>query len=75
MRRKRSSDILMAMLTTAGSRKPAADVQCGSLMHIQARMGHLSLDTIERMVHTPEYGIKIADHTRTACSSILLEEG
>uniref|UniRef100_A0AAV1TD71 Integrase catalytic domain-containing protein n=1 Tax=Peronospora matthiolae TaxID=2874970 RepID=A0AAV1TD71_9STRA len=45
------------------------DMQSGSIMHFHARMGHLSLETIERMEKTPGLGITITNHTRTVCNS------
>ena len=38
-------------------------------MQFHARMGHLSLYTIERMAKTPGSGVENTDHKRTVCKS------
>lgn len=63
------SDVLMAILVDEGTAELSSEVQRGTLMDFHQRLGHLSLNTVERMTKDPASGIKITDRRRLTCLS------
>ncbi|KAE8877447.1 hypothetical protein PF005_g6499 [Phytophthora fragariae] len=62
----------LAMAATVDS-IPTDEVQQDTLMNFHERLGHLALDTVERIARDPHSGIQITDHTRSPC--IVCAEG
>ncbi|CAI5725916.1 unnamed protein product [Peronospora effusa] len=64
LQKKTFSDIVMNAVV---EQPLASDHQESTLMDFHIRFGHLSFDTIERMVREPESGIKLMNLRRVHC--------
>uniref|UniRef100_A0AAV1VBX8 Integrase catalytic domain-containing protein n=1 Tax=Peronospora matthiolae TaxID=2874970 RepID=A0AAV1VBX8_9STRA len=66
-RKQSPTDVLLAAITEEMTVPVRQDVQSGTLMHFHERLGHIALDTIERMAQDPASGIELTDRKRLTC--------
>uniref|UniRef100_A0AAV1T842 Polyprotein n=1 Tax=Peronospora matthiolae TaxID=2874970 RepID=A0AAV1T842_9STRA len=66
-RKQSPTDVLLAAITEEVTVPVRQDVQSGTLMHFHERLGHIALDTIERMAQDPASGIELTDRKRLTC--------
>ena len=60
-------DVILAVITDEATLPMRQDVQSGTLMHFHKRLGHIALDTIERMARDLASGIELTDRKRLTC--------